>query len=217
MSPLAAQVDSTFEFDISDVFGARLNLLLPVTGWTLGASAYVGNSQASGLAAPISGDLTAYGIHSEYLTDRWSVRAEYAFLDADLAEQDTTYLELARRLGAHWQVGVRWEDSEAIPDFAGLLTMLPLPPGLPPSGFPPGLPPGTPILPPFVDRFFEHRDVVVGVNYWFAEAYVLKVNFHRVTGNRLAVPDSPEALQDLNRGILDDSTDLVEIGFQFSF
>jgi len=53
------------------------------------------------------------------------------------------------------------------------------------------------------------------VGRWLRSDLVLRLELHRVGGNRFALPD--DLVQALARGDLEPTTDLVQVGVQFSF
>jgi hypothetical protein len=57
----------------------------------------------------------------------------------------------------------------------------------------------------------------VALSYWISRALVLKAEYHRVNGNRFALPDPQELVSDLAAGQLHTTTNLVQFGGQFSF
>ncbi len=61
---------------------------------------------------------------------------------------------------------------------------------------------------------FKHKDSVLGLNYWFNSNLVLKFSYHHVEENHFAYPEKVEGFLD---GILDDKTNLILLGTQFSF
>jgi hypothetical protein len=55
------------------------------------------------------------------------------------------------------------------------------------------------------------------VSYWISRALVLKAEFHRVSGNRFALPEPSQFVIDLAAGHVRTTTNLVQCGGQFSF
>ena len=103
------------------------------------------------------------------------------------------YVELAYRIDPHWQVAGQY----------GRLSSELL---------------DVPLILPGGESLREHKELAVGLNYWFSPALVFKLAYHRVDGNRFA---APEALEDLpalvSSGGLRTKTNLVEFGVQFGF
>jgi hypothetical protein len=62
-----------------------------------------------------------------------------------------------------------------------------------------------------------HREAAIGLNYWLSPKLVVKSSFHRVNGNRFAVPP-PETFPDLvAAGQLQHETSLFMFGVNFAF
>lgn len=181
------------ERKLVDMVGARIVFNTPVPGLSFGFSGFTGEPEieagGGAEARPTSQDV--YGAHVEYLGDALSVRAEVAHREGgiDELEIDSAYLEVAYRIGEHWQVAARWDEAD--------LTV----------GREPGRVPAPSLL--------EHEDLALGVNYWFSPGFVWKLAYHQVDGNLFAIPGrNPEILE---RQPLAAETDLVQIGVQFSF
>jgi hypothetical protein len=131
------------------------------------------------------------GAHVEYLAGPWSVRSEYAHetVKDDLIV-DGFYGELAYHINPHWQAAVQYNH---------LTSELPEVPD--------------PVAPSLLD----HEEFAVGLNYWFSPAFVLKLEYHHVDGNRFAGPSPDEYATLIPAGQLNPKTDLVQFGAQFSF
>jgi hypothetical protein len=189
-------------FRLEDVVGARLNLVAPIAGLTFGFSAYDGKESVVNLESPLDlptkESYTSYGSHLEYLDDAWSVRAEVSRYETPRRESEGWYAEVGYRLTPNWQVAVRHDSTQAeIP------------------GFLPFFPPEIAVL---TDELLSHDDTGMALNYWFNPNLVLRLNYHRVEGNRFAFPDDPSrALAALQSGRLPEKTDLILFGGQFSF
>jgi hypothetical protein len=131
--------------------GARLTLHTPLDGLSFRLTA-AGRPNGPNVA----------GVSAEYLTDAWSIRSE-VFHQRDPAEQVHAwagYLEVARRLGNHWQLATRLDVSRA---------------------FLIGFESDSALL--------RHQDLAIGVNYWFTQQLVLRAAAHAVDGNRFAYAD----------------------------
>jgi hypothetical protein len=130
-----------------------------------------------------NGRHAAAGVHVEYLSDPWSLRTELAHLNEDGGASTAFYVEAARRIGK-WQVAARHDRSDTSDE---TLTAAP-------------------------DSLRQHRDTSLGLDYWFAPDFVLKLSYHRVDGNRFAHPEGDALDAPLER-----RTDMVVVGAQFSF
>ena len=64
--------------------------------------------------------------------------------------------------------------------------------------------------------FVKHDAVGVALNYWASPNLVLKLNYYRVDGNVFAKP-TETSLQHAMAGTLEEKTDVVILGTQFSF
>ena len=167
-----------------DVIGGRIVAETPVPGLSFGASAYTGIEVGSNRR-------TVGGIQAEYLTDKWSVRTEYAHetVEEDL-DVDGFYAEVAYRITPRWQVAGQYGRSTTE------LTEVDVTTG---------------------QSLLDHEERAIGLNYWFSHGLVFKLGYHQVDGNRLALPDPEELAALVNSGELRTRTNLVEFGVQFSF
>jgi hypothetical protein len=138
-----------------------------------------------------NGHRDAIGGQVEYLSDVWSVRAEHVHESAhDHTRVDGSYLEAARRLGPHWQAALQVDRLHS--------KLLGVDDSIAPS-------------------LQHHEEAVVGINYWFGPEFVLKLSWHRVSGNRLATPDPDDLGAIVFAGSLEKRTSLIHFGGQFSF
>lgn len=195
---LPIERDSDYKF--KDVVGGRLVVETPVSGISFGGSFYSGDPEAidEGTAGfAFQGRRTVVGLQAEFLNNSWWIRSEWvniakgsSTLDGAEATTDALYLELAYKITEHWQLAGRYDYQD--------------------NSFGAGFDYG-----PMFDTLNEHRDLGFAVNYWFSPNLVIKCEYHRVEGNRFASPDWDNFWQIL-LGI-DDSTDLFQIGAQFSF
>ena len=128
------------------------------------------------------------GVSAEYLTDVWSIRAE-VFHQRDPAEEVQAwagYLEAARRFGRHWQLATRLDLSR------------------------------TSIIGQESDSaLLRHRDLAIGVNYWFTPQLVFRAAAHAVDGNRFAY--AGDVVAATLAGTVARQTTLYEVGAQFAF
>lgn len=215
---------------VEKMIGGRIMVSPPLEGLRFGLSAYTGDQKYYE-----SGSLTEHeekfkdealvdtvedpifaGVSIEYLSDRWEMRSEYLLTHQDdpSYQADRAYAELAYRFTEHWQVAVRYEHN-TVNEFAvqgGLL---------------------------FYDEIFgesvresvrenyigdfeslrEHKELVLGLNYWFTPRLAVKGSYHRIQGNRVTVPADDEKYRE---GLWDgrfneEETQLFLFGVQFSF
>jgi len=128
------------------------------------------------------------GVSAEYLTDVWSIRAEVFHQrdPADAVQAWAGYLEAARHFGRHWQLATRLDLSR------------------------------TSILGQEIDSpLLRHRDLALGLNYWFTPQLVFRAAAHAVDGNRFAY--AGDVVAATLAGTLARQTALYEIGAQFAF
>jgi hypothetical protein len=192
-----------YDKDIVGLTGGRVSISTPIDGLNFGFSGYTGKDK-SGVegVGSVSGDQTAYGTHLEYLSSTLWIRSEYIHLiqNAETGEAqnsetvtDCFYLEAAIKLFDNWQVAVRYDWSESS------ITDLEID-----------------LLPRFFQEYQKHKDIVLGLNYWFSPNLVVKASYHMVEGINFAWPhfDDPMAVL---MGEFDNESTLFQIGAQFSF
>lgn len=167
-----------------DMIGGRAALETPVDGLRFGFSAYTGNEIESG-------HRIVYGTDIEYLSDRWSIRSEYAHktVARDL-RANATYVEIAYRFDPRWQAALQYDH---------LTTRL------------------ADVDASIAPSLLDHKEGAAGLNYWFSPAFVLKLSFHRVEGNRFAAPEPADLSAAVTSGSLRTRTNLIVFGGQFSF
>lgn len=184
---------ATSPFESEDVFGARVQLGLPVDGLRAGASFYSGRPDLPAESEPLR--FWTWGVQAEYLTDRTWVRSEYVLQRDRLGGFDDRwvgyYVEAARFLTKEVQLAAMRSvlDVEADP------------------GFP---------LPTDLSR---HEEWAVGLNYWISPEFAVKSSIHWAQGNVLAELDSPTAYITaiLLGRTATPNTRLLQFGAQFSF
>lgn len=170
---------------IKNMLGGRVILTTPFSGLSAGLSAYTGKMEVEEEEEKTA---TVYGAHVEYLTNALWFRAEAVHKkEAAAYSTNAAYAEVAYKLTPHWQAGTRYDWTEAEPEEE--------------------LDEGESLL--------EHKDLAFAVNYWFTPAFVLKLEYHRVDGNRFAVPEDIAAA--VAGGGLKTKTKLIQFGAQFSF
>jgi hypothetical protein len=127
----------------------------------------------------------------EYRSNRFTLASEIAYEYWVRDERALgTYVQVAYRLTPDWQVALQYDYVKNT--FYGV----------------------DPVAAPSLQH---HKEGAVAVSYWLSRALVLKAEFHRVSGNRLALPDPEQFIIDLAAGQLRTTTNLVQVGGQFSF
>lgn len=195
---------------VEKMVGGRVMISPPLDGLRFGFSVYTGDQKYYE-----SDSLTEYeekwegetlfntveqpifaGFSIEYLSDTWELRSEYlaTYQDDPKYQANRAYAEAAYRFTEHWQAAVRYEHN-TVDEF-----------------------PLQPFLAEF-DSLREHKELVLGLNYWFTPRMVVKASYHMVQGNSLTGPADDEKYMD---GLWEDSfneeeTQLVRLGVQFSF
>lgn len=178
------------EAELDLLAGGRLVLETPVEGLTVALSGLAAQPETVGdfatAADPSFGDVTSVALAAEWLKGPWSVRGELGHHEETEFDTDAGYLEVAYRVGEHWQVAGRYDTTEAS------------------------------FVDPLPARFAattHHDELSAGLNYWLGPNFVLKGSYHRVDGNLFAHPRDLSA----TTPALDERTDLVLFGAQFSF
>jgi Phosphate-selective porin O and P len=127
----------------------------------------------------------------DYRSNRFTLESEIAYQNQVRDERVTGgYIQVAYRLTPEWQVALQYDYLKN--------TFFGLDPAAAPS-------------------LQHHKEGAVAVSYWISRALVLKAEYHRVSGNRLALPDPGQLVIDLAAGLLRTTTNLVQFGGQFSF
>lgn len=164
---------------IRDVFGGRVRFHTPIDGLSVGASAY------SGI---VEEDHEEEGEEESHVRNRGlGLHLEYAMhpfvLRAEVGDHDEAGEAEARGFyveGAY-RIRDKWELAARYDRFD--------------------------VTEEDDDESEEHRDLALGVNYWFNRNIVLKLSMHRVQGLAAAVPDDDG----------DEKTNAIVFGSQFSF
>ncbi len=174
--------------EIGDAVGGRVVLDSPIEGLSFGGSAFTGKESAETIDEERH-SRTVWGVQGSYDSDSWSVRSEYAHERSGNITLKAYYAEAAYRVTPHWQVAVQYDHlTNRIPDVE--------------TDFP---------------SLLRHKEVAVGLNYWFNRQFVLKLDYHHVDGNRLALPGIEDFEAALAGHTLETTTNLVQFGAQFSF
>lgn len=170
-----------------DLIGGRLTLETPIDGLVARLSAYTGTEEEYGEGG---GDTrhSAFALSGEYLTEALSLRAEFAHsVEANQTTTNAAYLEAAWRFRSGWEVAGRIDASWT--DVEG-------------TGGPSAL--------------LRSDEAAIGVNYWFADDFVIKAAYHYVDGNRFAYEPWPDGAAPATLPELEQVTQLITLGAQFS-
>jgi hypothetical protein len=194
---LFLQPEVNFGFRVDKTLGARLEISTPLNGLSFGLSGFRGDDNTDldvGLEPDATREVALASV--EYLSPRWSIRGEWGTMKRDIDfEGEGGYVEAAFRLTDAWQVAARYDTLEVTLPSTDLSN-----------------------LPPVFAQLLDHDELALGVNYWFSPGFVVRLSYQQVEGNRHAFLETPEAvLEMLMTGTLEDSTELVVLGAQFSF
>ncbi len=184
-------------FSFEQVIGGRLVATTPVDGLSFGASAYRGKASLylfdeNGLPRPTEG---AVNFQVEYQAEPVLVRAEYGTIfDDPIVRYDTYYVEGAVKVYKGLQLAARYDRWEGHLKDKSLHEIV------------------------WLDQIQHHKDISLGVNYWFSPNFALKASYHIVTGNRYAQPDDPTTvIGEMWDGTFEPDTRMFVIGTHFSF
>lgn len=183
-------------FEVNNTIGGRLTVNTPVTGLSFGVSAYSGDDYTHLETTEPGLTKTVYLASASYLSKKWSVRAEWADMSRTPDfEAEGGYIEAAYKFNDHWQLAARYDKIDV---------------SFPETDFS--------ILPPFFMQLLTHEEATLGLNYWFRSNLVIRLSYSQIDGNGYAFVSTPEEiLALLATGELDDRTDMVLFGAQFSF
>lgn len=178
-----------------DMVGGRLGVASPARGLQLGVSAlrcHVEQRLDGGVREPFlpAHDASLVNTYLQYERGPFTLRGEYFRAFADTVEIGSGYAEASYKLGSHWQVAGLYERSSLVPDAGSFYSTLPEP-------------------------LLRHEAFGLALNYWATADVVFKLNGYRVNGNQGARSDNPGV--DAALGRLDDSTQVLVLGAQFSF
>ncbi|MCG8604829.1 OprO/OprP family phosphate-selective porin, partial [bacterium] len=176
------------EVAVSELIGARLTITTPYSGLMFGLSAYTGSKQTeseeSGAEAAESDRRSSVGFHTEFAREAWSIRGEFSRVTENNALSiNAFYVEAAYSFNDHWQMAARYDNVDLELDREAVES-----------------------------SFLDHREWVVGLNYWFTSNFVIRLAYHNVDGNRFAIPSSLD-----EPAAVDQQTNMISFGAQFSF
>lgn len=186
----------TFRFDsatpvVNDMVGGRLFMHTPLDGFNFGLSSYTGDVDLKIGRLDLSDRYTGVAVSAEYITGPWWIRGEYLTQQqSPKVTINTIYTEVAYQFMENWQAAIRYEIADfGIPDLDAL----------------------------YPESYLEHREIVLGLNYWLNPNLVFKFSCHMVEGNRFAVPETIEDYLAAMQHEFQETTHLFVLGVQFSF
>jgi hypothetical protein len=182
-------------FSFDEVLGGRLTVTTPVEGLSFGSSAYRGKAALYLFEEGQRPKEGAVDFQVEYQAEPLLVRAEYGTIFNDpVVRYDTYYVEGAVKVYKGLQLAVRYDRWQGHLKDKTLNEI------------------------PWLVQIQKHKDIVLGVNYWFSPNFALKASYHIVNGNRYAQPDDPTAVVgELWDGSFEPDTRMFVLGTQFSF
>ncbi len=183
---------------IKDMVGGRFIVHTPLEGLHLGVSAYIGRRHSTmdadetvwGITG-VTSETPVLGASAEYLSDRWDIRGEYLWMENDEDTLlDTFCVEGAFRIRQSWQIAARYESIDYNwQDF-----------------------------PPEYGSLEEHKEFILGVNFWIRPNLVVKSSAHFIEGNNVVHPGTTEDFWlKIGTGGLKEKTQLMLLSVQFSF
>lgn len=160
--------------DVQDMLGGRVQLGAADGSYTVGISGYTGAVDTKSFGEGAHGDRhSVVGAHAEVMVGAVTLRAEYAYQDAEIYTASAAYGEASYRFTPHWLVALRYDWTEVDPEDADELD----------------------------SSLLESTDIGVALNYIVNPYFVVKLAYHAVDGNRFATADEEEAL-DENTGLV---------------
>ncbi|MEP6572217.1 MAG: porin, partial [Gemmatimonadota bacterium] len=152
----------------------------------------VGASSYTGiLNEPAANRVTVAAAQLEYRSNRFTFETELAHENQAGDEYATGYYaQAAYRLSPEWQLAGQYDYLKNT--FVGVS-----------SAAAPSLQ--------------YHKEGALALSRWFSRSLVLRAEYHRISGNRFAMPHPEDLLGAVNAGTLRTTTDLVQVGGQFSF
>jgi hypothetical protein len=235
-SPRGALIPSVptgdIDVNITRSIGGRVFVRPPVPGLLIGISGatpsfFTCPGDGTVLPCPIGVTGRQGSVQFEYMTSRLWLRSEYALLRAPgFIRTRAGYAQAAWFLTKKWQVATQYDMlRETFEIDVPLSPAGAVPPGaMSPIAPPPGatLPP-TQMLPPNIGQLLpntldRHRDVALGLNYWFSPDVVAKLSVHDVDGWRFSRPGTSALIGGvMTRQFPPTRSRLLQAGIQFNF
>lgn len=206
--------------------GGRITVYAPIPGVSAGVSGYTGElTERTGA----SNRQQTYGAFADVTKGPVTVRSEaFRHVLGSASDMLGWYVEGSWRLPGGFQLAARYDRMEM--DGVAMGDMDPMDSMDPMSGMDPvdpmgGMDPmsGTDPMDGMgamasMGSLMEHRELGLGLNYWFSDGLVLKLSYHRVDGNRFAHPlEVGELMQAATANALSPRTSAFVIGAQFAY
>jgi hypothetical protein len=205
--PVPPVPGSVVTSDEKDTAGGRIQILPPIDGLTVGVSAFRGEIDGSLPGTKV--ERVVYGAQFEFKREDYSLRAEYYKQEADgyKTNADAAYVMGTIRPFGLIPVG----DIATLLDrfeIAAQWNMFHIRRVDPGGGL---FPVATP------KQLKNHDEWAVGLNYWFTPTFVARAEYHRIYDNIFAHDGATLATKLGPPRTLDNDTQLVKIGLDFSF
>jgi hypothetical protein len=150
-----------------------------------------GSSYTGTLNEPAANHRTVVAGQIGYRTNVWTLESEIAHETQTRDERASGgYALAAYRLSPEWQVAVQYDLLSNT--FFGADTLT-------------------------APSLQHHREGALAVSRWFTRAFVIKAEYHQVSGNRFALPHPEDLVSTIAAGGLRTSTHLFQFGAQFSY
>jgi len=152
----------------------------------------VGSSAYTGiLDEPAANRRTVIAGQLDYRSNRWTVQSEVGH-ENEIDDERATggYVQAAFRFTPEWQLAAQYDYLKN--------TFFGVDPSRAPS-------------------LQYHREGALGLSYWVSRSFVIKGEYHRVNGNRFAMPHPEDLVAIVDARQLRTTTHLIQFGAQFSF
>ncbi len=187
----------TFQLQLigREMFGGRLGVASSSHGLQVGVSALhfsLYQSVDGGARQPsVFADTATLGnAYLQYERGPFMLRSEYFRAFADTVHLDSAYVEASYKIGRHWQVAGSYDRARLDPEPGSVYALLP-------------------------EQMKHHDSFGLALNFWASPEVVFKLNGYHIDGNQSA--RTPNAEIDAALGRLDETTNVVVFGVQFSF
>ena len=189
---------SVFDAQDRHLAGGRIRIATPIDGLEVGVSAYRSEINRS---AGTTAERVVVGGQFEFARENYSLRGEYYRSETDEFESnsDNAYAMATLRPFAFFDIGNVNTLLDRL-EVAGLWTISDV----------------RAFILPAAKQTKKHREWAVGLNYWFTPSFVARAEYH-VANDNLFAHDGAVLLSKLATGDLDNETQLVKVGLQFSF